>query len=232
MVKPPKVLVYTLTSDRHSYVQELTMMAAIRMDYPNFNYLVIETSKDEKNYDYLKEKGWNIVRQDWIEGSMDRVVAGRNVARQEAIDKEYDYVFGIDSDTILPRYALKKMINDEKDCIGYLNSMGKYLTFPCVFKSGTCFTDRPYTGLDLYDWQEIYALMPSVIKCHGATHGLIKTDVLREIKWETLPNLVGEDILFYNNCEEKGFDWYCDLGVFAKHYSIPWDAKGVWGKIK
>lgn len=204
------------------------MMAAGRMDYPNFNYLVIDTSKETDNYEYLKKKGWNVVHQEWDKGSLNRVVDGRNLARKEAIEGMYDYVFNVDSDTIVPRYALRKMINDgDKDCIGYLSSMGKYITFPCVFKSGTYYNDRPYTGLDLYDWQEIYALMPSVIKVHGATHGLIKTDVLREIKWDVLPHLIGEDILFYNNCEAKGFDWYCDLGVFVKHYSIPWSGE-VW----
>lgn len=203
-------------------------MAAARMDYPNFSYLVVETSKDDKNYEYLKAKGWNVVHLDWVEGALNRVVNGRNLARKEAIDGMYDYIFNIDSDTVVPRYALKKMIEHSKDCVGFLCSMGKYLTFPCVFKSGMCFTDRPYTCLDLYDWQEIYALMPNLIKCHGATAGLISTNVLREIKYETLPNLIGEDILFYNDCEEKGFEWYCDLGVFVKHYSSMWNSKDVW----
>jgi hypothetical protein len=189
---------------------------------------VIDTSKDERNYDFLKAKGWNIMHQDWIDGSMDRVVAGRNLARKEAIDGMYDYIFNVDSDTVVPRYALNRMINHDKDCVGFLCSMGKYLTFPCVFKSGTCYPDRPYCPLDLYDWQEIYALMPNLIKCHGATHGLISTDVLREVKFQTLPRLIGEDILFFNNCEEKGFEWYCDLGVFVKHYSIPWNPNNIW----
>lgn len=208
-------------------MQELSAMAASRLSYPNFDYLIVDLSKNGENADKLKSKGYWVEKMDYIRGAINRIVLGRNKAREIMLNEDYDFLFNIDADTIVPRYSLERMISHNKDCIGYLCSLGKTLTFPCVFKSGNFYRNRAYIGLDLYDWQEIYALMPNLIKCHGATLGLTSRKVMEKIVYRTIPNLIGEDILFYNQCEEEGFEFYCDLGVKVHHYSIPWQSD-VW----
>lgn len=219
-----------MVSDRHSYVQQLCFRAVQLLDYPNYDFKIIEISEDERNFNFLKDKlKLDVVRGKWTSTSLERVANARNVARKLTLEGNYDYMMNIDADNILQSWVLKKLVMHDKDCVGFVTTIGtQRLSYPCVFKSGKMINDGCPIKLDLYDWPEIFQLRPSLIRVHGATYGLIHRKVLEVIPYRfTRDYPMGEDIIFYNEIEDKGFEFWCDTSVILSHYRQGW-SEGIY----
>ena len=223
-MKFPKVLITSVTSDRHDYVQQLCFGTIKMFDYPNFDFKIIEISKNKKNFDFLKSKDYSVIRGEWKPEGMERLVGARNIQRKLTLEGDYDYMLNVDADTILPKWALNKLVSHNKDCVGFVVPVGwQRISIPCVFKSGKIIYDSCRIALDFYDWPEIFRLQPALIKVHGSAYGLIHRRVLEQVPFRFTRDFpVGEDVLFYNEIGDKGFEFWCDTSIIASHYRSSW----------
>ncbi len=139
----PKVLVAAPVYEGARKVIHEFITACKNLDYENFDILLVDNSKEDDFYDYLKSKEWDkisIIRDDSNEEfSMTRLVHSRNLIIKEAREGEYDYLLMLDSDVIVPPDIINRLIKDEKDIVGgvyynFFNIQGTMKWMPVAFK--------------------------------------------------------------------------------------------------
>ena len=227
-----KVLVGMITSKRHHYCQDSAIYQIVHLTYPKFDWIVVELSKSDENFNYLKKRyGRHIMKGEWFEEAAKRTAFGREQIRKFAIDKKFDYIFFMDADWLIPKTILERLIAHEKDLVGVLYNYGKgKFSYPSVAKSGSLIfqerTKSSLDNLDLYTWEDIFELQHSLIKCYGAGIGLISRKVFEKIPWRFCPNnRLGDDVQFWNECNDKGFQWWVDLSFRIIHQNVGWNKK-------
>jgi len=228
-----KVLVGMITSKRHHYCQDSSIYQIIHLTYPNFDFKIIELSKGQENFRYLKKRyGEHILKGKWFENPNERTANGREMIRQIAIKDGFDYIFFMDADWIIPTTILERLLAHEKDLVGVLYNYGRgKISCPSVAKGGGLIFDGTRTKstldrLNLYTWEEIFEMQPRLIKCYGAGIGLVSRKVFEKIPWRHCPDYpLGDDVQFWNECNDKGFQWWCDLSFKIPHLNSPWDNK-------
>lgn len=234
MVGINKVLVGMITSKRHHYCQDSAIYQIIHLTYPKFEWKVIELSKGEENFKYLQKRyGEHIVRAEkWFENPTERTANGREMIRRIALREGFDYIFFMDADWIIPTTILERLLAHDKDLVGILYNYGRgSVSHPSVAKGGGLIFDKTITrtGLDrlnLYTWEEILELQPRLIKCYGAGIGLVSRKVFEIVPWRYCPYYpLGDDVQFWNECNDKGFQWWADLSFKITHLNSAWDDK-------
>lgn len=134
--------------------------------------------------------------------------------------KGYDYLFSVDSDIIIPKDALTKMIAADKDIISGLyiqripntHTLEVYMDTP----NGGC-TNIPYELIKGRDICEIAAC--------GMGAALIKSDVFRKMEYPhffykealTINDTVSEDVYFCTKARNTGFKVWADPSIKCRH---------------
>ena len=224
-----------ITSKRHHYCQDSSIYQIIHLTYPNFDFKIIELSKGQENFRYLKKRyGEHIIKGKWFENDRERTSTGRNMIRDIAIKEKFDYIFYMDADWIIPTTILERLVSHEKDLVGVLYNYGRNkISCPSVAKTGNVLfhgvnAKSSLDRLDLYTWEEILELQPRFIKCYGAGIGLVSRKVFEKIPWRYCPyHPLGDDIQFWHETNDKGFQWWCDLSFKITHQNIPWNMKKI-----
>lgn len=161
----------------------------------------------------------------------------RNRIAQIALDKGTDYVLMVDNDVVIPKDALKNLLEDAKDvCLGFYahrSADNVYHGRTCVCKlfdeKGIKFFNYPleseYTAKEL---SEMRNNGHTKILIHGGGMGcaFIKTDVFKRIKypWYDWVNykddhrgMLSEDLYFCEECRKKNIPIYTDTRVACGH---------------
>lgn len=151
-----------------------------------------------------------------------------------------------------PQNTLQRLLSHNKDNVGicvpiYYKPHQK----PCILKSGGIMMSvgidlYDYSEIDTYkDFVKRYLdkkltnyeknLVPFIIKeltkpyllkCYASGIGalLIKRNVLEEVPFRTHPSFLwGEDFWYFNECNDKKFEFYCDLSIKADHRNVNWN---------
>jgi FkbM family methyltransferase len=134
--------------------------------------------------------------------------------------KRYDYLLSVDSDIVLPRDALKKMLAADKDIISGLyiqripgtQTVELYMDTP----GGGC-TNIPYSLLENRGVVEIAAC--------GMGCALIKSEVFRQMEYPhffykealTMKDTVSEDVYFCMKARGIGFKVWADTTIKCDH---------------
>lgn len=151
----------------------------------------------------------------------------RNQMAQKAIDEGFDYVFMVDSDTVVPKDALVNLISHGVDvCVGYYARGTSDDGKTAVIELG-----HPNYRVSYYD-DEIREMREAgdiLVKVKGGGMGcaLIKTSVFRDLvkPWflyerkNTSPGL-GEDYYFCQRCQQHGIDIFLDTRVGCDHLKL------------
>lgn len=128
-----------------------------------------------------------------------------------AVKGDYDYVFWMDSDMVVPRDALKKLLEADKDFVTGLYFQRRGDHAPVIY---TRFV-QPYKD---YPKDELF----TVIGC-GFGCVLMKTDVIRTIAKELNgltfqpEDALGEDLSFCKRWRMCGGEIWCDPTVKCGH---------------
>ena len=141
----------------------------------------------------------------------------RNDIAKKAMDGDYDYVFMVDSDIVLPKNALVKLLLNQTDiCFGVYPR--KYKDEIEVIKAG-----KPYVWV-VYKAEEANFEDVVEVKAAGFGCALIDTDVFKKIsfpyfKYETYEDgsLLSEDYYFCEKAKDYGYTIYADFGVRCGH---------------
>lgn len=172
---------------------------------------------------------------DFIRG-YDCATARNNIA-QRALDLGTDYVLMVDNDVVLPKDAIKNLLEDPKDvCLGYY----AHRDADNIFRDRTCICrlkddfGRNYYNYPLEseytssDFKEFIANEEYKIQIHGGGMGcaFIRTNVFNKLKypWYDWVNyaddhrgMLSEDLYFCEGCRKAGIPIFTDARVNCGH---------------
>lgn len=144
----------------------------------------------------------------------------RNIIAKTAIDYECDYIFFIDSDTLIQKGQLERLLSWNKDAITGISYMKVSPYFPLI---------REKVGYRLYLPIEPKSSGTELINIDGAGFGcfLVRTSVFDKIEYPWFQfkyfkhgdnwRRIGEDLYFCEQLKNAKIDIYCDPTVQCRH---------------
>lgn len=219
----PKVLIGIITYLGQKYCFFDFINALKKQDYPNFDILFIDNSDSDEYFDFLKEQKIDVVRNKVLGGRFEKIVSSRKLLRKLFLErKEYNYLFMVDSDIVLEKDALTKLVNINKDLVSGVYIVARRLKIknkirmsPVVFE---------YVNEEQSRWLKIEDVIEErvfPIACAGLGITLAKRAVLEKIDFRLMPGGAGEDIAFYIDARKAGFEAVCNSGVKGLHLPYP-----------
>ncbi|MFH1456348.1 MAG: glycosyltransferase [archaeon] len=214
----PKVLLGVSLCDRYDYCLDKFLDAVKKLDYDDFDLVIIDNSSSLDYCDKLKSLGLNVVHVipgDFVRGTL---VKCRNYLRSKALSEGYDYLFTVDSDVILPSDVLTKLISHNKKVVcGLYYSRykinGIMMTLPVLWK---------------FDGENIKFFLPEEvekgqllkIRATGSGCMLIHKDILKdfEFRWDE-KIMAFDDVFFCEDLIKAGQDLYCDTSIKCFHWA-------------
>lgn len=160
----------------------------------------------------------------------------RNHIVQTAIDGNYDYVLMVDNDTVLPKDALKNLLDEPVDvCLGYYAHRGASNEYSgrqnvCKYLNEMGFPWWNYPVESEFTAKELHELRDrgeKKIRIHGGGMGcaFIKVDVFRNmeypwydwVNYEDRHGMLSEDLFFCEKCKMSQIPVYTDVRVGCGH---------------
>lgn len=133
-----------------------------------------------------------------------------------------DYLLFVDTDILIPSDIINNLLKHNKDIVsgliwnGYLLSPNKPYLYPNIMKSdGRAYhhiVNHIVKNADADIFSSASALMK--VDLTGAVI-LLSRKVYKSIKYGFHPQ--GEDAYFCKMAQDKGFEIFCDLGIFCRH---------------
>ena len=168
----------------------------------------------------LDRGGHEIVQRNvsfyWIDES-------RNMMAQAAIDEGCDYLFMVDSDTVVPKNALVDLMSHGVDvCLGYYERGSSDDGRTSVIELGHPNFRVSYQADEIKEMREDGDFLVRV-KGGGMGCALIRTSVFRSISkpWFKYDRKsMGEDYYFCQRCQQHGINVYIDTRVGCKHLKL------------
>lgn len=226
-----KVLVASPYSDRHNYVINEWLSNTHAYTYPSFDILLVDNSEKDDSYEWLKKrdsKKLTVLRHHWDKKYhvMQMLAHVREEIRHYAVEHNYDYLFFCDVDIITPIDIIEKLVALDKDNVGPpVSVFYAPNTKPCVLKDTRIYMDgKDSDSRNFYDWEEVFA-HNEPFQAYGVGVGclLIKRKCFETIPFRTHPDFVqGEDIWYFNECNDKGFEFWCDPRIEVLHKNAIW----------
>ena len=206
-------------------------MAKILIAVPTFESIYPDTYKGIWDMD----KDGHEVLFEFVRGY--DVATARNRIARKALNLETDFVLMVDNDVVLPKNALKLLLEDAKDVnLGYYahrDTDNIYRGRTCICKlkdeSGNEYYHYPLESE--YTAEEMHGMAESgttKIEVHGGGMGcaLIRTEVFRKTSypWYDWVNygdanrgMLSEDLYFCSLCRVSGIKIYADVRVGCGH---------------
>ena len=181
----------------------------------------VETATMKSIYDLEVPAGYRTELQFMFGYQLDQI---RNL--QADWGKRYDYLFCVDSDIVLPRDSLSKLLFAQKDIISGVYIQRLPGNKPEIYKQDH----------SRYQYEELMSSGDRLVEIGSCGFGcvLINSDVLRKMEY---PHFVyksaldhnftlSEDVYFCMKAKEAGFSVWCDTSIKCDHigqnvYSCP-----------
>jgi len=188
-------------------------MKKILIAVPCSKYIEPETFKSI--YDLDVPEGYET---DFKTVTGDQIDQIRNLISDWA--KRYDYLFSVDSDIILPKDSLKKMIVADKDVISglYIQRIPNTHTLE-IYMNGAngSIINMPY---DIVPKDQLFEIAGCGMGCC-----LIKSEVFRKMEYPHFyyksailhKDTVSEDIYFCKKAKDNGFEVWADSSIKCDH---------------
>lgn len=175
---------------------------------------------------------WELEKPDGAQVDFDFVrgydcARARNNIANKAIEGNYDYVLMVDNDTVLPKDAIIKLLEDDEDVVlGYYAHRVKNTEYDGrtnACKPGEINYTKQYSGSEMKDMRDNGQYK---IQIHGGGLGcaLIKVSLFSKLEypffnWVNYNNdyVLSEDLFFAENCKMSDVHIYCDTRVECGH---------------
>ena len=155
---------------------------------------------------------------------------GRWDLAKDAVENEFDYLFFLDSDTIVPKFALTRLLQMQTDiCSGLAFTNDVEMPLPSIYvrleesERGKC--GKNYAAILLYLTAKSAILELDGIGLYAC---LIKTDVFNKIAEHNDSMIdwfnpfksdgIGEDFAFCKHAQAAGFKIYVDAQIKCGHF--------------
>ena len=223
--KWPKVLIGIPTYNGKDYCLDEFIESIKKIDYPNKEIIFMDNSDDLMHAEIIRKKGFNTVylkAKDYY----DKIIRSRNAIRSYFLAKDFDYLFFIDSDVMVPADALQKLVKHDKDIVsGVVYTIwtleGQTKIRPILFE----YNDE--TTRKIMKTKSKTPGLHEIAAC-GAGCMLVKRKVHAKISF-AMPEdkKTSEDYWFCYLAEKQGFKIYADTSVQCKHSIISNSGKNV-----
>jgi len=154
------------------------------------------------------------------------VDVGRNIIAKYAQENGFDYIMWVDSDMILPKNTLVRLLSHNKDIVAGVYSYKVLGNKEVVAKRFQDETREEYDNLTIKEIKESSGL----IEVDGFGFGcvLTKVSVFDKIPypWFIFTQEMGEDIFFCRKAQNEGYKLWLDTDVICGHIGqINYDIK-------
>lgn len=195
-----------------SYKGNNTVTKQILVGIPTSKYIEPDTFKSI--FDLVVPEGYKLDFQYFYGYQVDQI---RNLIAEWA--KHYDYLLSVDSDIVLPRDTLLKMLSADKDIITglYIQRKVTEQTLEVYMRDGPAVVNIPYSLIENLPVVEVEAC--------GMGCALIKSEVFRKMEYPHFyyksaidhANTVSEDIYFCLKAKDLGFTVWADPSIKCDH---------------
>ena len=213
MSQKPKVLVGCPTCDVYGYCLQEYLQGVKDLTYPNYDLLIVDNSKDKE---YYKKICADVVKGEYVEPAVKRIVISRNILRKEVLEK-YDYFLSLEQDVIPPKDIIERMLKSGKKLVTgvYYNFQminGKNQLRPLLWKR--IGKDR----VKALSFEEIEGGSLMEVGACGLGCLLIDKEILKNIKFRYDPNDNGfDDMWFCQDTFNQGHKIFADTSLKCKH---------------
>jgi FkbM family methyltransferase len=175
----------------------------------------VETDTMKSIYDLDIPEGYTTELQFFYGYQVDQI---RNLIADWA--KNYDYLFSVDSDIVLPQDSLRKMINADKHLVS-----GLYIQRISNTHTLEVYKDNGIGGTTNIPYEEIQGRGLVQIAGCGFGCALIKGEVFRNMEYPHFvyksaldhKNTISEDIYFCAKARSLGYELYADTSIICDH---------------
>jgi hypothetical protein len=197
-----------------SYKKVNDRMKKILIAVPTNKYIEPETFKSI--YDLDVPEGYEVEFQYFYGYQIDEI---RNLVAEWA--KRYDYLLSVDSDIVLPKDSLKKMIEADKDIV-----TGLYIQRIPNTHTLEVYMVTPNGGMTNIPI-ELLSIHKGLVEVAGCGFGcvLIKSEVFRKMEYPHFyyqsavinQNRITEDVYFCKKARDLGFTVWVDTTIKCDH---------------
>ncbi len=224
-MEQPKVLVGAPISEDYEYCLNDLLTGIKSLDYLNFDFLLVDNSKNEKFFSKLKAMNLYVKRIQYYKEARDRMVVSRNLLREEALSSDYEYLLSLDADIVLNKDALSNLVSYKKPLLTAIyfrvltGQDGRKNMLPMIFKKD----EKDPNFIKAMKYVPNPGLL-SVDMC-GLGCLLIHKSVLEKIKFRYDKGF--DDEAFCVDALNNNFKIYADTKTICKHMILerPWNWK-------
>lgn len=231
MTEYPKVLVGITVFDGKEYIWDKFYENLKKLDYPNYDIMVVDNSASKKFYKKLLKQGVPITHIKRAETSREALADAQNVIRDKVLSEDYDYLLFVESDLLPPRDIIQRLMRHNQLSVGVMYYIGYHYNpreppRPCLF--GLDRRADGSLGTKNLPPQEGWAFFGhGLVKIHGCGFGttLIKRVLLEKYKfWHSLEKPIKHsDVLWYMNLHNDGYSAYVDTDIVVPHHNSDWN---------
>lgn len=233
----PKVLVGCPTYDGKEYCLDDYISGLYSLTYGNFDVCIADNSKKSGYFRKLqgiagewhgKRNGkFEVIRQGYSSPEpRQRIVEGKNMIREVALDRKYDYFLSLEQDVVAPADFIERLLSRGKDIIS-----GTYFNFVPKLNSlvvlAYCYKSEQDRAEERTSTLGILDLCPGRVienlRATGVGCILIRREVLEGIKFRFVREKSAfDDWWFCTDAIEKGYSINLDTSMLCKHICRPW----------
>ena len=220
--KIPKILVGAPHWDRKDYILERYAKRIKELNYPNYDILIADTSKDPIHLDVLKGYDLPAVHVSTGTTARTRVRDARNAVRAHALEHDYDFIFFYDTDIIAPKDILLELLQWGKKVVGGWYYVGvPSFARPVITRNWINLEQQSPDRMAIYKEMAENRLMKSFIGAMGVQ--LIHREILEKFKFFVLDEMHWfADSFFFYALERKGIQAYTDTEMLCPHFTSDW----------
>jgi len=201
---------YDLAKETH-----ITKNKKILLAIPTAKNVEVETFKSI--FDLIIPDGYKLEFQYFYGYRIDQI---RNLIAHYTQENNFDYLFSVDSDIVLPSNTLVKMLNEDFDIIsGVYLQRKEHVKIPELYKNNN---RGGQSNLDISEIRD-----PRIIEIDGCGFGcvLIKSSVLQLIGYPQFEYhntldfqyTISEDVDFCRKAKNKGIKIFADTSIQCSH---------------
>ncbi|HLC32468.1 MAG TPA: hypothetical protein VJJ82_01450 [Candidatus Nanoarchaeia archaeon] len=218
----PKILIGVVTHGKKRYCLD-NLLTCLRGQSVPADILFVVNHGESAYATLLRSMNVNVVEDPKPATTrIEKILNGRNFIRDYALKNNYDALFFVNSDVMVPKLALEILLGLKTDiaCGALLSAFsidGKTVIAPVLYKdlgNGQC---------QLYKYEG--AVVPQIIEIGAASLGcaLVSRKVLDAVVFRTFEksSTGGEDIAFFVDSRAKGFKTIAHTGVKCLHTPYP-----------
>jgi len=225
--KIPKILVGSPTANYKDYCLKRFAERAKELDYPNYDILMADNSRDENHIKKLEKAGLPSIKTKWVDSSRGRICIARNELKKYVLENGYDFYFSLESDIFPPKNIITELLKWGKKVIGGWYYIGKPdLSRPCLSRGWKKVeVKNGFVMSHLHPFAEEMAAN-RLLKTYLGSMGvmMIHREILEKVNFRVAEQMSWhDDSFFFYDLDKMKIPVYTDTDMLVPHFQQGWD---------